>query len=337
MLFEFPTGYLADRLGYRRSLILGALCIALGWFTYALTASFSSFLVAEILLGLGTAFSSGADSALLHDSLVAEGKKGDYKHRENQMTAISAVSEASAAILGGLLAMVSLSLPFWVRAFITLLMIPTAYLLTDTKDHAATRTHDILGDMKRIFSYTANHVQLRSVIALSAVVSAGNLCAIWFVQPYLKLTGVSLGWYGVVWALLNGSLVLFAIMAEHIERRLGEFRSLQLLIGAQFAAFIALALLPAHALFVAIFFMFYFARAMTQSFSQIYVQTHALEDARASILSIQSLLFRLAFAIIAPILGLAVNGSLTGALIATAVIVGAISVGCLALFQRSKA
>lgn len=65
VLLEFPSGYLADRVGYRISLLVGTVLWLGGWAVYAQGASFGAIVVAEILLGSGSAFISGADSALL--------------------------------------------------------------------------------------------------------------------------------------------------------------------------------------------------------------------------------------------------------------------------------
>jgi fucose permease len=69
VLIEFPSGYMADRLGYRYSLLAGAAFCVAGWIVYATGTSFAGMAAAEVLLGTGLAFTSGADSALLFASL----------------------------------------------------------------------------------------------------------------------------------------------------------------------------------------------------------------------------------------------------------------------------
>src|SRR5215475_4534884 len=73
VLCEFPSGYFADRVGYRRSLLVGAVLWLVGWLVYARGTTFGDILVAEMLLGAGSAFISGADRALLWVSLDAAG------------------------------------------------------------------------------------------------------------------------------------------------------------------------------------------------------------------------------------------------------------------------
>jgi MFS family permease len=69
VIFEIPSGYIADVLGRRTTLILGAFLGTMGFAFYTLGDGFIWFLMAEITLGIGQSFISGADSALLYDSL----------------------------------------------------------------------------------------------------------------------------------------------------------------------------------------------------------------------------------------------------------------------------
>src|SRR5262245_39215086 len=60
VVLELPSGYLADRVGYKVSLLVGAAFWVTGWGIYALGASFGMVALAEIVLGAAAAFISGA-------------------------------------------------------------------------------------------------------------------------------------------------------------------------------------------------------------------------------------------------------------------------------------
>src|SRR5687767_11979409 len=53
LLVELPTGYLADRIGYRRTLMLAATVMAAGWGIYASAGGLAAIVVAEVVLGVG--------------------------------------------------------------------------------------------------------------------------------------------------------------------------------------------------------------------------------------------------------------------------------------------
>ena len=69
IVFEVPSGYLADRLGRRRSMLAGVLCAAAGFWVYALSTALPHFLAAQFCIALGASLISGSDAALLYDTL----------------------------------------------------------------------------------------------------------------------------------------------------------------------------------------------------------------------------------------------------------------------------
>ena len=71
VLFEFPSGYVADRVGYRWSLLVSTTLLMAGWLLYTRAESFWAVAVAETTLGAASAFMSGADRALLWVSWTA--------------------------------------------------------------------------------------------------------------------------------------------------------------------------------------------------------------------------------------------------------------------------
>ena len=99
ILVEVPTGVFADHYGRRLSLFLGSLLAAAGSIVYFFAASFWLFVVAEIIVGFGRSFVSGALDAWLVDSLHHVGQAGlkakAFRARQ--------IFDASGLALGGLI------------------------------------------------------------------------------------------------------------------------------------------------------------------------------------------------------------------------------------------
>jgi len=112
VVLEVPSGYLADVIGRKKTLIIGAVFGILGFTTYNFSFGFMGFLVAEIILGIGQSCISGADSAMLYDSLLDRGEEKKYTRFEGRITAMGNVAEALAGIVGGLLVGITIRTPY---------------------------------------------------------------------------------------------------------------------------------------------------------------------------------------------------------------------------------
>lgn len=114
-VMELPTGYVADRIGYRRALAIGALLWVVGWGLYLVAHGFGGAVAAEIALGAGMAFISGSDSALLWVSLPDDERAVDYRRYEGRMQAAAQTSEALSSAAGGYLYALGPRLPFFLQ------------------------------------------------------------------------------------------------------------------------------------------------------------------------------------------------------------------------------
>ncbi|MFQ5381258.1 MAG: MFS transporter, partial [Dehalococcoidia bacterium] len=78
-LLEVPTGAVADRWGRSVSLGLGALSLAVALLVFAFTTSYTILLASFMVWALAETLSSGADLALLYDTLKALGREHEYE------------------------------------------------------------------------------------------------------------------------------------------------------------------------------------------------------------------------------------------------------------------
>ena len=82
MALEVPTGWFADRFGYRRSLILGSLLQVAGMICCWLADGIPGLVAACLLVAVADAFRSGADQALLYRTCVAIGREPEFQRIE---------------------------------------------------------------------------------------------------------------------------------------------------------------------------------------------------------------------------------------------------------------
>src|SRR5438034_10461046 len=121
VLFEVPTGIVADTVGRRASYLLGTVTLAASTLLYVLLwrveAAFWAWAVVSILIGLGFTFFSGAVEAWLVDALTATGFTGELESVFARGQIVGGVAMLTGSVAGGFIArQTSLGAPFVLRA-----------------------------------------------------------------------------------------------------------------------------------------------------------------------------------------------------------------------------
>jgi MFS family permease len=121
VIFEVPTGVVADTRGRRFSYVLGTLTLFASTLLYLLmwqvSAPFWGWALASILLGLGFTFFSGATEAWLVDALTATGFTGHLEHVFGRAQSVGGVAMLVGSVAGGVVAQVTdLGVPYLLRA-----------------------------------------------------------------------------------------------------------------------------------------------------------------------------------------------------------------------------
>jgi MFS family permease len=303
VVFEIPSGYFSDVFGRKYTLVIGSIISTIAFAIYSFTSGFWGFLVAELVLGLGASFISGTDSAMIYDSLIQAGRENEYAKIEGRRTSAANFSETSASIVGGLLATVSLRLPFYVELIVMSLTIPLAMSLVEPERH---KFDNSKGNIKGILSIVRfaihEHAEVKWLIFYSSVIGSSTLTMVWFIQPYLDFVGLPVAYFGVVWAALNFSVGLFSMFAYRIERVLGQSKTLLLLMPLAVFAYILSGLVQTLWV-IAIFFIFYFVRGLHGPMLKEYINRLISSDKRATVLSVKNMFGLLFFTFIGPFVG----------------------------------
>jgi DHA3 family tetracycline resistance protein-like MFS transporter len=113
LLFELPTGLVADIFGRKISIVLSSVFSLISGAVFIFFPFLAGFIIAEIVGGLGETLRSGALEAWLVDSLKHEGKEAQQKLAFAQGTKFKTAGNLSGLILGGYLASLNMEL-VWV-------------------------------------------------------------------------------------------------------------------------------------------------------------------------------------------------------------------------------
>ena len=133
VIFEIPTGIVADNWGRRNSYMLGTVTLSISTLIYFLAwqthASFVIWAVTSMLLGLGFTFFSGATEAWLVDALKFTKFKGSLESVFAKGQIVGGIAMLVGSISGGLVAQfTNLGVPYILRFIVLGVSFITAFL-----------------------------------------------------------------------------------------------------------------------------------------------------------------------------------------------------------------
>lgn len=338
---EVPSGILADRLGRKTALILGALMNAAGAFTFALAGSFFEFAAGEVLFGLGTALISGADSALLYDSLAAHHREAEYPRAEGAAQTIWLLVTALGFPLTDLFLVRTNGgvqdpvLAYWFTGALSMVGLACALGMQEPPMKRRLSTREItvgalrdvvhIPGMLRLIAYSVGVF----VLLRAAVVS--------FFNPVLTANEIPVDNFGLVLAATNVVGAGTVYLMPRLMKRYGErvfMAAMPVSLVVMFALLMVVRAQAAAALFCIQGAMFGVYPLLMRTLLNRLVPS---PERRATILSIESMLCRVAFALVVVWSGWALDVWGLNLAMATTALMGCIPLVIAPLFSKGAA
>ncbi len=305
-MLEIPSGYFADKWGRKLSLILGTFFGFVGFGSYSLFYGFTGFMIAEILLGIGQSFISGSDSAMLYDTLLDSGNEKKYMKYEGRISAAGNFAESLAGIIIFFMiffGMNSYRIPYYMQTLVALAGIPAAFLLHEPKKHKHLMPEQPSKIMEIVrYSLVKNKI-LRNYILFSSIIGFSTLSMAWFAQIYFYKVHLNQTLFPVFWMLLNLTVGIGSVRAYRIEKMMGLKKTILLILIFIASGFFLNGIfisIPA----ISLLFVFYFVRGFATPVLKDYINRLTASNIRATVLSVRSLIIRLLFSALGPLLGL---------------------------------
>ena len=231
LIAEVPSGYVADLVGRKQTLVLGAVFCGIGHTLLLLADGFWGLALFEVMLAIGSSLISGADLAMLYDSELALGRSEESQRQVvGRLYTARNVSEGLAAVLCSLLLLWSMDYAVYVQAVVGWLPLLASLLLVEPPG-ARLETHDHVGKMASICRYLFTHSRILRLAFLALCVwSLTTFYAVWLLQKLWQLQGVGLSHFGYLWAALSLVTALAGRWAHKIEKTVGP-TALLLFIG----------------------------------------------------------------------------------------------------------
>lgn len=320
VLFEIPTGVVADGWGRRTSFLLGTVTLAASTYLYyvlwQLSAPFWSWAVVSVLLGLGFTFFSGAVEAWLVDALRFSGYDDALESVFGRGQMVSGVAMLVGSSAGGVIAQATdLGVPFLVRVGVLVAMFGVAFWLMHDVGFTPERSSHPLQATRAVLSASIdNGLKNPPVryIMLAAPFSAGvGIYVFYALQPYLlELFGDPHAYSiaGLAAGIVAGAQVVGGWLAPTL-RRLVRKRTTVLIVASSVGALILVALGLTRVFWVALLLLVLWAlvSAAGTPVRQAYLNDMIASKQRATVLSFDSLMGSSGGIVVQPLLGRAAD------------------------------
>ncbi len=320
VLFEIPTGVIADSKGRRLSYLLGTVTLAVTTFLYLILAwmhaPFLYWAIVSVFLGLGFTFFSGATDAWLVDALKATKYKGTLEVVFGKAQIVGGVAMLGGAIAGGVIAQfTSLEVPYLVRVgLLVITFIIAAVYMKDigfSPEKAARYSTAIVSIVKQSVKYGFGKPAVRWVILAAPFISGVMVYVFYALQPYLlELFGDSKAYWiaGLASAIVAGAQIVGGFLVPYV-RRAFKRRTEVLLVGTAISSvlLIVLAIVANFYFVILIIVLWGLIAAAVTPVRQAYLNDLIPSKQRATVLSFDSLLGSSGGVVSQPLLGKAAD------------------------------
>ncbi len=306
-VFEIPSGYMADKLGHKFTLILARVLMIASTMFFLFSDSLFFLICGGVFLSLSIAFSSGTGTAFMHETFRGLGREKDYTRVMGKVSAIGFAVPIVFMVLTPFLVGISYKAPFLVALAIDVIGLIAALSLVvppvipeHVDEIANTKFIDVFREGYRLgyFPYA-----IFFGLTTGVLFAVGGFRAAY--QSFLELPVIYFGiFFGVGRALASWMLVYSDKLKELLSVRL--FYGLEL--GVYTLLFLSLSLFQSPGIIVTIFIIM---NALQWGLSQVNTG-HMLDiisksKFKATLLSMRSQADEVVSAVVGYGLGLAIG------------------------------
>lgn len=302
VLFEIPTGVVADTLGRRVSYLFSVAVLAVTTILYLTMAATGrgvvAFAVVSLLLGLGFTFYSGALESWMVDAIAAVGG-GDLDHIFARGQQVTGVAMLSGTIGGGFLGQMGLAVPFVARAVLLVVVFGLAASLMREQGFVPRRLQpsqlprEMAAQARVGITHGWSRAGLRPLILTSAVTSGFLYWGFYAAQPYfLELLRRDAVWVaGFVTALLSVATIAGNQVVDWLARRCRRRTTLLgWAVGVLAAAAFTLGVTDSFAVGLVAFALIGGAMGVVEPVHHAYLHTVTTSEHRATVVSFASMI-----------------------------------------------
>lgn len=306
MLFEVPSGAMADLLGRKKSMVISRVLVAISCLIMLVSKNFWLFALSFFVQALGNNFNSGSEEALIYDSMKALGKEEHYIGVYGRLNVLIEISQGIATVLGGILAEYSFLFCYGASFLIAgCALLPVLFMVeAPIEKHEQTEENAVrifVDHFKSSASILKENRNILKVIIFFQGIFTAQTILFFYSQQYFYDMGYNKIWISVFMLAFGVISCAGALLSEKIVARFRNHTSLAL--GILIAVAIGSFVFQNVVLSVAALSLAGFCNSVLYPIQSSILNQMIPSRQRATLISINSMFFSIGMIILFPIAG----------------------------------
>ena len=289
LVLEVPTGIFADLLGRKRSMLISYFISTTAFLIMSFGGSLTAFMIGWAFSGAADAFESGADDALLFDTLKKIDRSDDYLKIKSRFILVSTVTIILGSITGAYLYTINKRLP-WI--LYTGCIAVSGFIYASVKEPQLLEKNSTeskpLENFKTSLKLSLINKNVMWLILFCIILELPMFSfATLMSQPYLLNRGFGIASIGFVFAIIRGCSGLFSSLSHKLEKKLGEKKSFLMVPLLFVVLFTSAGILKSKGVILIVIALYTLANYKGIIINN-YINHNIDSSSRATVLSIQS-------------------------------------------------
>ena len=302
LLCEIPSGMLADRFSYKTNLYLARLS-SIGSSILILfgQGNFWIYAIAMIINARSYNFDSGTSTAFLFDSAVEAGQKDRYLQISSFLSGVAEVTRTLGTVVAGFFIHGALAWTYYIAIALSVLSILLIFLMKEPESKSDERNHLTL---KRILEVVKQEWQEKPVLFywMLTYQLVGTIMCMFYFYYQQKISDLASWQVSLIMLIGSGFNLLAVYLASQIGKKWNSNQVFPILVAL---TGLTLLLVGAKTPF-AYLSVYLLTNALYAVYQPIYyndLQAYLPSSVRATMLSINSMMFSLSMIVIFPLTG----------------------------------
>lgn len=302
LLCEIPSGMLADRFSYKTNLYLARLSsIGSSMLILFGQGNFWIYAIAMMVNAWSYNFDSGTSTAFLYDSAVEAGQKDRYLQISSFLSGVAEVTRTLGTVVAGFLIHGALAWTYYIAIGLSLISILLIFLMKEPESKSDERSHLTL---KRILEVVKQEWQEKPVLFywMLTYQLVGTIMCMFYFYYQQKISDLTSWQVSLIMLIGSGFNLLAVYLASQIGKKWNSNQVFPILVALTGLALFLVGLKTPFA-YLSVYLL---TNALYAVYQPIYyndLQAYLPSSVRATMLSINSMMFSLSMIVIFPLTG----------------------------------